>query len=412
MGRLSNAWNQFAAAPHRMFLWGGAAFGVVAVTLWTVEQLSLFTPLLTPVIWRVPPTPAHALMMLYGLLGFYIFGFLLTTFPRWLEQAPIPRGIYESAWWCLAGGSLLWWIGLFRLPGAAALGCLAWAAGYAIATAGCLRVLLAARGQPREQQVAMCLGLAVAVVGLLAGADFLWRGTPWAYRLARDGGLYGFLLLVILPVVYRMVPFFTSTVTPGYTLRRSAHGVPLLVAAALLRAGLTLAEQPQWLWLADGALLVLLLRELVVWRCWRVRGPALLLILYAAMGWFVLSFALSTGESLGLLLGDAPYPLFGRAALHALVVGGFGNLLLGISTRVTLGHAGRGLATDRLVTTLFAVFQVVPLARIIPELLGRWLPAWAPHGFWAGFGWVLVFGLWLWHVGPLLWRARSDGQPG
>ncbi len=412
MGRIHTSWNQFAAAPHRMFFWGGVVFSIVSVALWTVQQMSLYTPLLAPVVWRVPATPAHALMMIYGLLGCYIFGFLLTTFPRWLDQAPIPRGIYESAWWCMALGALLLWAGLIGLPAGAALGCLAWALGYASATVGCLRVLLAAKGRPREQQIAICVGLAIAIVGLLAAAIFFWRGTPWAYRLARDGGLYGFLLPVILPVVYRMVPFFTSTVTPGYTLRRSAYGVPLLVVAALLRAVLALLEQPQWLWLADGALLVLLLRELVVWRCWLVRGPALLVILYGAMGWFVLSFALATGESLALLLFDTPYPLFGRAALHALAVGGLGNLLLGISTRVTLGHAGRGLATDRVLLCLFAAFQLVPLARVLPEVLGRWLPGWGLHGFWSGIGWVLVFGIWLWHMGPLLWRPRSDGQPG
>jgi uncharacterized protein involved in response to NO len=255
-------------------------------------------------------------------------------------------------------------------------------------------------------------GLLAGMAGIAAMAWALASDAPWAYRAMRWVGLYPFLLLVVLTVVYRMVPFFTSTVSPGYELRRSRSALPLFAAAAVARAALGFAGLVAWSWLPDALLLATLLRELALWRPWRAQMPPLLLILYLALGWFVLAFALGAGESLAVLLGGLPAPPFRNAALHALAVGGFGGLLLGISTRVSLGHSGGGLATDRLLHMLFWGFQAVPLARVLPEVLGYWFPALSVHGFWAGLGWVLVFGVWFARVGPALMRPRVDGRPG
>lgn len=404
------SWQSFSAAPHRLFLWGGGFYAVVAVALWVVQQASLYTSVLPPIAWSVAYPQAHAFMMIYGVLGFYIFGFLLTTFPRWLSTEPIPRWAYLAAWWLLMVGAHGFWLGLFLGRGLALAAVLAVGAAYAVGLGACLWVLWRTQAE-RRQQVYLCAGLALGLLGIAAMAVSLATPAPWAYRAARWIGVYPFLLGVVLTVVYRMVPFFTSTVTPGYELRRSRSALPLFAVALVGRAVLGYAGLAAWSWLADGALLLTLLRELVLWRCWRVRRPPLLVILYLGLGWFLIGFAMGTGESLAVLFG-APPGLFHNAALHALAVGGFGSLLLGISTRVSLGHSGGGLVTDRLLNALFWGYQVVPLARVLPDLLGPWVPSLAVQGYWSGVGWVLVFGLWFWRVGPVLMRPRVDGRSG
>jgi uncharacterized protein involved in response to NO len=405
------SWQSFSAAPHRLFLWGGALYAVVSVALWTAQQASLYTPALPAFAWSVPFPQAHGFMMLYGLLGFYLFGFLLTTFPRWLNEEPVPRATYVTAWVLHSAGAHGFWVGLFAGRGLALAAALALLAGYAVTVRACVAILLRTRSD-RTQQVYVVAGLLAGMAGIAAMAWALASDAPWAYRAMRWVGLYPFLLLVVLTVVYRMVPFFTSTVSPGYELRRSRSALPLFAAAAVARAALGFAGLVAWSWLPDALLLATLLRELALWRPWRAQMPPLLLILYLALGWFVLAFALGAGESLAVLLGGLPAPPFRNAALHALAVGGFGGLLLGISTRVSLGHSGGGLATDRLLHMLFWGFQAVPLARVLPEVLGYWFPALSVHGFWAGLGWVLVFGVWFARVGPALMRPRVDGRPG
>ena len=411
MMALRSRWRIFSAAPHRLFFWTGSLYAVVSVALWTWQQTSLFTPLAAPVLWTVPYAQAHAVLMIYGLFGFYFCGFLLTTFPRWLNDQPVPRALYVTAWAAYTLGAALFCGGLFVARGLGVAGVLAMLVGHGLGTWACARVLLRAPGWP-VQQVLITAGLLAGLLGLGAAAWSFALGSAAAYSAARWMGLYGYVLVVVFTVLYRMVPFFTSTVTPDYETRRSAAALPLFVLALAAHGLLGFLGLTGALWLPDALLLAVLLRELVLWRFWRAKGPPLLLILYIALAWFALSFALNVGESLAVLLGAAPAPPFRNAALHALTVGGFGSLLLGISTRVTLGHSGRGLLTTRGIHALFWGFQVVPVLRIAPDIAGYWVPGWALHGFWSGGLWVLAFGIWLAGIGPLLLRPRSDGRPG
>lgn len=409
------AWRSFSAAPHRLFFWGGSLYAVVSVALWTLQQASLFTGALPPIVWNLAAPQAHAFMMIYGLFGLYFMGFLLTVFPRWLDGEAVPPRTYVTAWALMLAGALGFWLGLFLDARLALAAVLALLAGHLLGLGACLKVLrraVAAMRPDLAQPAHATAALALGALGLAAYALFIAGGEPWAYRLARGMGLYGYVLAMVFTVAWRMVPFFTGTVSPGYEVRRGAYALPLFFAACVLRAALVALDAGRWLWLADLALLAVLARELVRWRCWRVRRPPLLVVLYLALGWVALGLALSAVEGLLVWLGLVAAPPFRNAALHAMAVGGFGTLLLGFPTRVTLGHSGRGLATGRFVAGLFYGFQLVPLARIVPEIAGFWLPAMAIQGYWAGLGWVAAFGVWFARFAPVLMRPRADGRLG
>ena len=412
MERVSRVWLIFSAAPHRLFFWMGSLYAVIAVAVWTLQQASLYSDLLRPIAWTLPFPRAHAFMMIYGLAGFYFFGFLLTTFPRWLGGAPVPKKIYVSAWLCLSIGVHGFWIGLFLHAGLSVAGCVLMIIGFVIVTGWLVRMLVLSGSSERSQHAVICAGLMLGSCGMAAAAWSFASGESAGYSASRWIGIYGFLLLVVFSVIHRMIPFFTSMAVPGHQPRRSRHAVPLFAGALLLRGAMGVFDFAEYFWVADGALFALLLREMILWRFWLVRGPPLLTILYMAMGWFLLSFALSAGESLYVLLGEARHAPFRNAALHALTIGGFGSLVLGISTRVSLGHSGKGLITSRTIHGLFYGFQLVPLSRIIPGIVGHWRPEMASQGYWSGGLWVIVFGIWFLGVGNILLRPRSDGRPG
>lgn len=405
-------WRSFSAAPHRLFFAAGAVYAVLAVGVFVAQQASLYLGGLPPWPWAVPWSRAHGFMMLHGLLALFFFGFLLTVFPRWLPGAPVPRAVYVPAWALLAGGALAYLLAAPFSAGLALAATLLMLAGHALATGACARVWLGCREPGRLQPGLVLVGLLVGLAGLLAHAAALAGAAPTGWAWTRWLGLYGFALPVVFSVAWRMVPFFTSRVTPGYTLRRTPWVLPAFVLVALLRG----VAGALGLWgaggLLDAVLLGLLLHELVVWRCWRIPRLPLLLVLYAGLGWMALGFALSAGEAAAQALGWVGWPPFRLAALHALTVGGFGTLLLGFGTRVTLGHAGHGLQVSRPVAALFAAWQVVPLLRVLPPVLGHWWPALAVQGYWSGVPWVLAFGLWLVWFGPALVRPRADGKPG
>ena len=60
--------------------------------------------------------------------------------------------------------------------------------------------------------------------------------------------------------------------------------------------------------------------------------------------------------------------LFGLAPLHALAIGFFDSMVLGMASRVTLGHYGRPLVLDNFTWLLFIGFQATALLRIIADM--------------------------------------------
>jgi len=416
------SWKSFSAAPHRVFFFSGGLYSVLAVAMWTLQQYSLYAPLIFstdsqavtaagPILWSVPFPKGHGMLMLYPLLAYYIFGFLLVTFPRWLETEEIPRSRYLGLWGLLLAGSYTMLAGLLLGKTVVLLG-LGLTLAFYLAGMLTLGGVYLRTSQPRSQQTVMLTGMLMAQAGLAAGMVGVSTDSPGAYHAMLALGKYGFLLPLIFAVVYRMVPFFTSNVSPGLDLRRSRFGLQLFTGFSFLRLALELAVMPEYYWMADLGLLAVLLWEMAVWRFWRATYPPLLVVIYQALFWFVVSLTMYVFQSLALFAGWSSQPPFGLGPLHALVVGGFGTLLLGLSTRVTLGHSGRGLAASLPVSAMFQLWQLVPLSRVLPEIVGYWHPQLLMHGFWAGGGWVLVMGAWLPLVGHMLLRPRSDGRPG
>src|SRR5690606_25778904 len=76
--------------------------------------------------------------------------------------------------------------------------------------------------------------------------------------------------------------------------------------------------------------------RLAGWSGWKTGREPLLWILHLSYVWIILAL---------LLKGAAAFNLVAPTAwLHALGVGGMGTLILGVMTRVALGHTGRPLA--------------------------------------------------------------------
>ena len=87
-----------AAAPHRLLFFVGAANVMLAMGWWTLWLIDAR--------WQVVgmPQPAvfagwmHAIIMQYQVLPSFMFGFLLTVFPRWMS---LPRS--PAATMCRSG---------------------------------------------------------------------------------------------------------------------------------------------------------------------------------------------------------------------------------------------------------------------------------------------------------------------
>ena len=84
---IPSRWQVFSAAPHRMMFFAGALQIILVMGLWFLELVGRagWWPTLS---LAVAPTWAHMFLMLYGVFPFFIFGFLITVYPRWMGTAP------------------------------------------------------------------------------------------------------------------------------------------------------------------------------------------------------------------------------------------------------------------------------------------------------------------------------------
>jgi len=127
-------------------------------------------------------------------------------------------------------------------------------------------------------------------------------------------------------------------------------------------------------------------------------------ILHAGYGWLALGLVFRGLSALG---GRAD---FASPATHALTVGAIGSLLLGMMSRVALGHTGRMLAAPWPIAHAFVAINLAAAVRVFVPLL---VPAWYFGALvTAGTLWVCAFGTFLVVYAPILWSPRVDGRPG
>ncbi|MDX8410427.1 MAG: NnrS family protein [Mariprofundaceae bacterium] len=399
-------WRILFAAVHRPFFLAGIVYAMLAIGLWVMH----FTGLL-PFTTSLPQTWVHMAQMIYFFFSFYVFGFLLTVFPRLMSMPAIAQRTFTPIFLGYFSGSLLFTLGLYVngpwLLAGALLGCIAFgAAAYQL-----LIILLRSDYPHKQMPLFMWVGVAFGLLGLVCFAMSTIFDAPLWGQLAKAIGIYGFLLPTVYAVAYRMVPIFT--VQSGHDVRRMRYGLQLMLTFSLLRMLLMAWDAHALYWLADTGLLAVITCQLWQWKVWRPKLFVIQSVLHWALLWFPIAFLLSAGISLAECLHGDRWLMAEQAALHALFVGGFGTLILGMATRVTLGHSGRPVHSDRYTNVLFVAFQIVPLTRVTGGMLAEFWPSFVYYGaYLSGLGWVIFFSLWAWRYLPIYLQPRVDGKPG
>lgn len=398
-----------AAAPHRLLFFVGAGNVLLAMTWWALWLMAAR--------WHVTPMPqstipagwAHAIVMQYQVLPPFMFGFLLTVFPRWMNLPSLTKWHYLPIGLGLLGGQVLTLVGLWGFPQLVLLGLLQTLAGW-IAGMVFLLGLLWREKQTTWHAVSCATALAFGAVGLLLVLAYLYTGNARLMFAAIKFGGFGLLLPMYVTVAHRMFPFFAGNVVTGYAPWRPLWWLAVFWALTIGHLGLELIHGYAWLWLADIPMLAL--TGYWLWRNWpRKRSasmliPPLLRVLFIGYAWLPVAMALFATQS--LWFATTGEFVLGRAPAHALFIGFFGSLLVAMVTRVTQGHSGRPLELGRVAAFGFLVVQVVAMLRIAAEFSKDSL-AWNAA---AALLWLAAFLPWVLRSGWIFLTPRVDGQAG
>ena len=221
-------------------------------------------------------------------------------------------------------------------------------------------------------------------------------------------GIWLYLLPVFFTVCHRMVPFFGSCVLPDYRIVRPNWSLSVLIVCVLGHFILELMSVRSWLFLFDVPLATVAIYHSMNWEPRRALSIRLLAVLHIAFAWLGIGMALYALQSLVLLLGG--YEILGRAPLHALGIGFFAAMVVGMATRVTLGHSGQQLFADSFTWICFLGVNLVAVIRIGAELWSG--ISWGHMNILAALAWLGFLGAWVWRYAPVYWRPRADGRAG
>jgi uncharacterized protein involved in response to NO len=338
----------------------------------------------------------HSHEMIFGYTVAVIAGFLLTAVRNWTGKETLAGNL-------LAGIATLWLFGriLPLFPGSFSNWFIAFIdLAFLPALALGIGVPLVRSGERRNL-------LFLPLLAILWTADIFVHAEVLglAPNLARKGIFLGLDLIVLLIVIMggRVIPFFTERALPGVTMTRW----PIIEWLSPLSALVFLLAElffPDSVWSASFAALAACSNfiRLAGWythRYWRI---ALLWVLHLGYAWIVAGFFLKAAAGLDVV----PH----QFTIHAFTVGGIGVLTIGMMARVSLGHTARPLTIRTLMTVAFVLVNLAAVARgLLPNFYPQWFSQFIIAG---GALWVAAFLLFVMIYTPILTQPRIDGRPG
>ncbi len=344
----------------------------------------------------IDPIAWHAHEMLQGFAAAIIAGFLLTASANWTQT----RGLHGPK---LAFIVLAWLVGRFVYAWIWVHGpvALIWVSlTFHVALLLALSTCLVKAGKWRNIGLmiwilTLMIAEAMSCYGFLNGRSDLLNTA----NLLSLNSVLAFLIII----GGRVIPFFTKNQFPQHIIKPNptAEKMSVLTVLALVICDLLLVRSPIYAHSIALLLGLILMVRMRYWRSLATISNPLICILH--IGYAFIPFGLLMRGST-LFFDTVPR----TAWVHILTVGAMSTLIIGMITRVTLGHTGRIIKNSTLVTWSFVLILLATLL--------RQLAAWMPQITWARDSSMVMFlsafliflvGHFLILVGP-----RADGKPG
>src|SRR5690606_2843109 len=239
-----------AVAPHRLMFFIGATNVLLAMAWWTVWLVDMRWQFFG---FEQPAVPAgwlHATIMQYQVLPSFMFGFLLTVFPRWMNQPALTRAHYVPVGVGLFGGQALTLIGIGAGMPFLQAGALLTIAGWLFGMTLLVRILVRDDGQTWHA-TSCVFALGFGLLGMSLYAAFLFELDARVMFVSIKIGGLALLLPIYFTVCHRMVPFFTSCVVRPYRTYRPLWTLAAFWTFAIAHLWLELRHAYAWSWLAD-----------------------------------------------------------------------------------------------------------------------------------------------------------------
>ena len=385
--RASVSVSQLFSYPFRIFFLSMTVLALAVIPLWVMQVNGVISlPLAMPgLFW-------HQHEMLFGFLSAAIAGFLLTAVCVWTQTERTHGFRLVLLWGVWLAGRVLLATGA-DLPFWLVLGVNLAFLPLVMVDAG-WRIWHAR--QKRQLMIMVVLGLLwLMQIGFVTRLDMAFS--------------YGALIMamaLISIVGGRITPAFST----GWLRQRGLDSnavktIPALDMATVFSLILLMASLVTGWQTVTGLLALLsgglMLVRLAGWKGWLVRQEPLLWILHLSILWVPVALFLLAGTLF------AGWP--SNAWSHAAGTGAVACLILGVISRVALGHSGRPLVLPKGMVFAFVAIHLAALVRVLTAF--EIIP-WHPGIGGSALLWLVAFGIFLYRYTAILASPRPDGREG
>ncbi|NQU58613.1 MAG: NnrS family protein [Rhodospirillales bacterium] len=343
----------FLSAGFRPFFLLAGLSGVVPLLAWLLAFLGYSN---TP--GEFAPAQWHGHEMIFGFVIAAAAGFLLTAVPNW-TRSPSFSG------WQLGALALIWLGGRLAMWFGGPAGPL-FVAAFDLMMIPVLALYIGRRLVAHKMaRNYMVLGIlfVLFVANLLMHLE--------ALQILPDSAGFGLALGIYVVVI--LLTLISGRVIPGFTanaLRRrgieadtqTPSWVTLVVIISLVLAALSDLFAIEGAGILAGAAAAALLIRMWRWKSLLVLDDPLVWVLHAGHLWLALGFALLAAAN----FSDA---VERDAGIHALTAGAMGTMVLGMMTRVALGHSGRDLKVSTAIVAAYLMVILGALLRVVVTMV-------------------------------------------
>ena len=339
----------------------------------------------------------HQHEMLYGFIAAAITGFILTAIPNWTGRLPIknkPLGFLVFLW-------IIGRIGFLTIPiiGAKVVALLDLPF-LIILVLVILREIVSGKNW-RNLPVIILISL-FTLGNILVHLQLLdvIESAELGIRLSI------FVLSILLALIGgRIVPSFTRNWLSQNQVNRFPSGAGIFDKVCLVSLVVFVIAQiitPYHQLTSLLALLAGLLHgiRLIRWKVWLTLSEPLIWILHVGYMWLSVALVLI---GLAGLTDFVPY----TSSYHALTIGAFSTMILGVMTRVSLGHTGRTLKATFGTTTIYVFITIASVLRVSESFLNDSRNLILSF---SGIFWTLSFALFVFIYFPILTQPRKSNM--
>lgn len=340
--------NYFFSQPHQPFFVLAFVNAIAVMFIFLFEYNSMIH-------MPISASNFHAYGFIYLLFTPAFFGFLFTTFPRFSSTPAIEKKVYMRIFSFYYIGSVLFVLGSIVSPFLYVVGMIVLSIGHTLGYLILKNIYTISTMEDKHDlywiKLAMFMGIVshyIFVVGEIV--------LPTLVGFSTEIATYLYLFLLSFVVAQRMVPFFSHSMLEKNTSLLKQIWVLLLLH--ILLEGIKTNSS----FFIDFIIAYLIGKELLRWSLPFPKENPLLWILHISLYWVPVAFALSGLSNLISLFSNV---YFLALDIHVMLLGFVLTILIGFGTRVTLGHSGNNMSSDKWMVALFIWTQVVVVLRIV-----------------------------------------------